>query len=43
MSLQDFREEEVENLGLKGETIYFSRALEGNMSKWSLNGWETFN
>ena len=24
---------------LKGEISHFSRAFEGNMSKWSLNGW----
>ena len=22
---------------------HFSRAFEGNMSKWSLNGWKTLN
>ena len=29
--------------GLKGQISHFSRAFEGNMSKWSLNGWETLN
>ena len=42
MGLQDFREEQVENLGLKGET-HFSKAFEGNTSKCSLGGWKALN
>ena len=33
----------MENLGLKGEISHFSGAFEGNMSKWSPNGWEALN
>ena len=37
------KERQVENLGYKKKYISFSIAFEGNMSKWSLNGWEAPN
>ena len=33
----------MKNEGLKVEISHFSRAFEGNMSKWSVIGWETLN
>ena len=33
----------MKNLGFKGEISHFSKVFEGNMSKWSLNGWEALN
>ena len=43
VGLPDFRKRQVENLGKKIEISHFSRSFEGNMSKWSLNGWEALN
>ena len=42
MDLPDFRGT-GRKFGLKRRNISFSRALEGNTSKWSLNGWEALN
>ena len=33
----------METLDFKGKMPHFSRSLEGNMSKWSLHGWEALD
>ena len=43
LGLPDFREGQVGKFGLKYKIPHFSRAFEGNMCKWSLNGWKALN